>query len=349
MVNRKYFLAIVLAAVISLLFIILYMIYESSPTVVPEQETTHSVAPFKSYIFGTGIVEASSENIAIGTPLNRAIEKIDVNVGDRVKKGEVLLQLENRDLRTELLAKRIDLKKTQANLEKLESYPRREDLIAAEAQYKTAQFDYELAKKQNEMIQSLKDPRALSKDEINRRQTAFEQTEAKLQQAQADFDKIKAGTWKPDLEIAKLEVMQARASLDLVKREIERTIIRSPIDATVLQIKAHEGEFPQLDTSREPLMVLGNTDKMHLRVSINQFDIPYFDENAPAVAFLQGDQTREFPLTFIRVEPFLIGKQNLTNAITEKVDTRVLQVIYSFKTNPRVYVGQQMDVFIETD
>ena len=166
----------------------------------------------------------------------------------------------------------------------------------------------------------------------------------------ADLDKTKAGAWKPDLEIAQARCSAAKAEAQRVEAEIARTIIRSPIDGTVLQIKIHPGEFPPSDSSRTPSMIVGNTDKLNLRVSINQFDASYYHASAPAVAFLQGNAQVRFPLHFVRLEPYFVTKQNLTNDISEKVDTRVLQVIYCFdEDDARIFVGQQMDVFIESE
>ena len=63
---------------------------------------------------------------------------------------------------------------------------------------------------------------------------------------------------------------------------------------------------------------------------------------------MRGDPRQEFRLSFVRVEPYVIPKKSLTGDNTERVDTRVLQVIYALETKDRpVYVGQQMDVFIE--
>jgi HlyD family secretion protein len=88
---------------------------------------------------------------------------------------------------------------------------------------------------------------------------------------------------------------------------------------------------------------------MNLRVSINQFDASYYNPSARAVAYLQGNSEIGFPLTFVHLEPYFVTKQNLNNDITEKIDTRVLQAIYCFEEGEnRVFVGQQMDVFIET-
>jgi multidrug resistance efflux pump len=231
----------------------------------------------------------------------------------------------------------------------LEAFPRKEDLLTAEAALKSAEAELQLAKTKNERAQNLPDPRAISQEEKNRRQFEYQQAEAKLLQANADLAKTKEGTWKPDLEIARLEVEQAKASLAKLNAEIGQTMIRAPFDGTVLQIKVHAGESPPLDSFRTPLIIFGDIEEMHLRVSINQLDIPYFHPDAPAVAYLQGDARVKFPLHFVRVEPFLVNKQNLTNELTEIVNTRVLHIIYRIdKDHNRLFVGQQMDVFIET-
>ncbi len=306
------------------------------------------VSPYPSYISAVGVVEASSENIYIGSPVNRVVDKVEVSVGEKVKKGAILFQLESRDLAADLHTHRIAYENAQANLQKLEALPRAEDVAAAAAALKSIQVELDQANSQYQRVVGLQNSGAMSQEEFNRRRFAYEEANAKLQQAQADFDKIKAGAWKPDLEIARLQAMQAQANMQRIEADIERTVIRSPLDATVLQIKIHKGEFPPCDSSRTPLMIVGNTDKMHLRVNINQFDASYYRPEASTVAFLQGNAQVEFPLEFVLVEPYFVTKQNLTNDITEKVDTRVLQVIYAFKDKePQVFVGQQMDVFIK--
>jgi ABC-type multidrug transport system ATPase subunit len=65
-------------------------------------------------------------------------------------------------------------------------------------------------------------------------------------------------------------------------------------------------------------------------------------------AFRKGTRENPIPLTFVRVEPYILPKKSLTGESTERVDTRVLQVIYTFDMpKTPVYVGQQMDVFID--
>lgn len=345
---RNYFFAIVIIALISLFLIFYSLGREINTPVTKEPVNLPPRAPFKTYISGVGIVEPMSENILIGTPINRVVEKVYVTVGNKVKKGELLLRLEDRDLVANLRVQEAAYQSAAAKLKRLEAFPRTEDLLAVTASLNSAKAELELAKNQYEMVLSLPDPRAISQEEKNRRLSNYQQAEAKWQEAQTNLAKTQAGTWKPDLEIARYEVQRAEANVNRIKTEIERTTIQSPIDGTVLQVKIHKGEPALVD--KTPIMILGNIDEMFLRVSINQLDIPYFHSKSPAVAFLQGDAHFEFPLEFVRVEPSLVNKQNLTNEITEKVDTRVLQIIYRIKKDDhRIYVGQQMDVFIETN
>ena len=350
--HRFYFYLILSLAAASVA-LVSYSMWKEAHSPVPTFEKTlalRPVAPFKSYISAVGVVEPSSENVMIGIPVNRIVEAIEVKVGEKVKKGHVLFRLECRDLAADLLMRNLAYANAQAEVKKLESLPRAEDLASAEAALKIGQLALDESRSHYQNVEGLQVSRAMSQEEINRRHVVYEQAEARVQELQAALDKVKAGVWQPDLEIARLQAKQAQANIQRVEADIARTIVRAPIDATVLQIKIHEGEFPPADTSRVPPMIIGNIDAMHVRVSINQFDASYFDPKASAVAYLQGNAKIGFPLNFVQIEPFFVNKQNLTNDISEKVDTRVLQVIYCFnEQDHRIFVGQQMDVFIETD
>jgi HlyD family secretion protein len=98
----------------------------------------------------------------------------------------------------------------------------------------------------------------------------------------------------------------------------------------------------------QSLVVLGNVDQLHVRVDIDEYDIPRFVPNSTARATLKGQPEVSFPLSFVRIEPYVVPKKSLTGDNTERVDTRVLQVIYAIdRGDRRLFVGQQLDVFID--
>jgi HlyD family secretion protein len=88
---------------------------------------------------------------------------------------------------------------------------------------------------------------------------------------------------------------------------------------------------------------------LHVRVDVDEHDAWRVREGAPAVASPRGNGSLRIPLEFVRFEPYVIPKKSLTGDSTERVDTRVLEVIYRVQDqNAPLHVGQQMDVYIET-
>ena len=89
---------------------------------------------------------------------------------------------------------------------------------------------------------------------------------------------------------------------------------------------------------------------MHLRADVDENDAWRVKAGAPAIAHIRGNSRLVYALEFVRLEPAVVPKKSLTGDSTERVDTRVLQVIYRFSdAHARVYDGQQMDVFIGKD
>ena len=128
---------------------------------------------------------------------------------------------------------------------------------------------------------------------------------------------------------------------------IERLTTHAPIDGAILQNKVRIGQYAQCGPLAEPLMIFGGTGAMHVRADVDETDAWRVKAGAPAVAHVRGNSRITYALEFVRFEPSFIPKKSLTGDSTERVDTRVLEVIYRFHdAQAHVYDGQQMDVFI---
>ena len=116
----------------------------------------------------------------------------------------------------------------------------------------------------------------------------------------------------------------------------------------MLQVKIRLGEFAPTGALATPLMLLGDTKTLHVRVDVDENDAWRVREDAKATGYVRGNRDLNASLRFARIEPYVVPKRSLTGDSTERVDTRVLQVLYAFDggTLP-IYVGQQMDVFID--
>jgi multidrug resistance efflux pump len=344
--TTKYILPVLAAC--GVLFAVMFVRAGNKPVPPAEPVAEPAMAPYEAYVAGAGLVEASTENIAISTPVPGLVTQVLAKVGAQVKQGDPLFKLDDRDLQAELIVRRSALSTAKAKLEKLKSLPRPEDVPPAEARVAEARASLNDAKELRAMWNGVEDTGVVSAEELQRRDAAVAVAQAKYAQAESELTLLKAGSWKPDIEIAAAEIAAADAQVKATQTNIERLTITAPVDGEVLQVKVRPGEYAQAGQLATPLMLLGDVSKVHVRVDIDENDAWRVAPAAPAVATVRGNRDLKTNLKFVRIEPYVVPKRSLTGESTERVDTRVLQVLYSFDRGALpVYVGQQMDVFIE--
>jgi multidrug resistance efflux pump len=307
-----------------------------------------AASPYTQRIAGAGIVEPQTENVSIGVAVPGVVQEVAVRVNQKVAAGDLLFRIDDRHLQAQLKARQADLMAAKATLAELESLPRAEEvpikeakLYEAEAALADLQDAYERAR---EMIKT----KVIGDEEFVRRQQAYRVGLQQLAAARADLALLRAGAWEPRKAVARAAVAQAEAAVEQVKTEIERLVIRAPMAGEVLQVNVRPGEYVGTPPG-QAFIVLGNLDRLHVRVDVDENDIPRFHPAALARAFPRGDASASYEMTFVRVEPYVIPKRSLTGDNRERVDTRVLQVIYAIKSksSAKLFVGQQMDVFID--
>jgi RND family efflux transporter MFP subunit len=274
----------------------IYVAMSGSKTVTPAapvSEAPHS--PYPEFVAGAAIVEASTENISIGTNFPGIVSQLYVAVGSQVKAGDPLFLIDDRAVAAEQALRQAAVK-------------------VAEAQLKDAADNLEFYEK-------IDKDSVTAEDVTKRRNTRL---------------------------IAEAQLELARAQLKVASTEMERLTVRAPVGGQVLQLKVHPGEFAPTGVLATPLILLGATEPVHVRVDVDENDAWRIKSGAAATGFLRGNKNLKTAMRFVRFEPYVVPKKSLTGDSTERVDTRVLQVIYSFdRGSLPIYVGQQMDVFID--
>jgi HlyD family secretion protein len=309
-----------------------------------------SRTPFAHSLAATGIIEAASQNISIGSALSGLVLEVYVpveQVGTRVSSGDPLFRVDDRHLRSQLALAEARAAAARAQLSKLENQPRPEELPPSLAKVQAAKAIVDRTRDDYERARSLVSHRAVSEQEAVTKRLLHEEAMQQWQRTKGEHELLLAGAWKPDLEIARAAVNQAEAEVTQISTEIERATVRAPIDGQVLQVNVRQGEHVS-EQSQQTLMVLGRLHPLHVRTDVYEHDIAEYRPDAKAVLQFRGKHDQHYPLKFVRVEPFVVAKRALTGDNTERVDTRVLQVIYSLdEVDSATYVGQQVDVFID--
>jgi HlyD family secretion protein len=303
-------------------------------------------APFEHPLAGAGIVEPQTEDIEVGSHVPGVVVEVAVREGERVKQGDLLFRLDDRQQQAELSVRQAAVAAARAELEKLRGQPRPEELPVAEARVRASEAELEDARDALSRVEPLVERGVATEEELVRRRQAVRRAQSLLEHAQAELDLLKAGAWQLDLDIAAAAVARAESQARQIEVELDRLSVRALVAGEVLQVDVRPGEFVGAPPG-EPLIVLGNVDTLHVRVDIDENDIPRFRREAPAVARPRGDPQTAIPLRLVRVEPYVVPKRSLTGDNTERVDTRVLQVIYEVTGDARLYVGQQLDVYLD--
>ena len=275
----------------------IYVALSGSKTVTPAAPVSEAAqSPYKSFVAGSGLIEASTENIAIGTTVPGIVSRIFVQHGGDVKAGQPLFTLDDRAQLAEVALRDAAVKVAEAQLADLKE---------------ALGFNEALLNKQ-----------AVTVEDTTRRRNA--------------------------VHIAETQVSLAKAQLNSATTELERLTVRAPVDGQVLQLNVHLGEYAPTGVLATPLIMLGDVSTLHVRVDVDENDAWRIKNGAVATGCLRGNKEITTTLKFVRFEPYVVPKKSLTGDSTERVDTRVLQVIYGFERREQpICVGQQMDVFID--
>lgn len=310
-------------------------------------------------IGGTGLIEPESEAISIGTNISGVVSLVSVKPGQKIKKGDILFQIDDRDQKAILNGAKADIviaeSKLQQSIAEIAIAKAKEISASSLVEEGIAEFN-----NYNEVLkrdQKLFERNSVSVEQLNilkfkvaEAKSKVKDYEARLEQAKDEklmlqTDKGDGPTMilhKSELERAKIQAESEQIKLDLYR-------IKSPIDGTVLKVNVRAGEFAQAALLSTPLMVVGDIDPLHVRVEVDESEIHRFQSDKPAVASPRGQSQLKINLRFIRSEPLVVPKQVITGSTTERIDTRVLQVIYAIEDKVNgLSPGQQLDVFIRT-
>lgn len=314
----------------------------------------------KYSIGAAGLIEPESELINIGTNVSGIVREVFVRPGQAIKKGDPLFLIDDREAKANLNAAKAALNIAQAKLnEALAKTESLKDRVkSADSLVKEGVASLNIVKEIVIRDQKLFDRNALSREELNITKNKLIESESKIDEYTARLDEARDelrlmqtddGQEGPSLVLLRSELEQSRIDLETSQIKLDLCLVHAPVDGSVLQINTRVGEFAQAALNNTPLMVVGNISTLHVRAEIDESEIHRFQPDKPAIASPRGEAKRRLDLKFVRAEPLVTPKQVLTGSTSQRIDTRVLQVIYALDPKEKdLSSGQQMDVFIQT-
>jgi len=321
--------------------------------------------PYPKGIYSEGMIEsdqAQGENINLYPEVPGPITQVLIAEGQTVHRGDPLVTIDDSVQRATTDQLQAQAEAALTMLHELKAEPRPETLAVSVAQVDNARATLKNARDQLEKERRSydMDPKSVSKNDLDNAINAERIAATNLEVVNKQYLLTKAGAWIYDVQNQERTYTSLEKSYLSAAALLAKYTIRAPSDGVVLAVQATtgsyvstQGAYDSYTQGFDPLVVMGKPQS-HLEVRA------YIDEilihelpSAPKVQaemFIRGTK-EHLPLTFVRIQPYISPKIELSDERQELVDVRVLPVIFRFE-NPQalhLYPGQLVDVYVKSE
>jgi HlyD family secretion protein len=318
--------------------------------------------PYAKGIYANGIIEsvqAQGVNINIYPEVAGPITQVLAAEGANVRQGDLLLTIDDSVQRATAEQQLSQAEAAHAMLEELKAEPRRENLAVAEAQVENAQATLKNAQDQlakQEQSYAI-DAKSVSRDALDNARNAERIAATNLEVIRKQYSLTKAGAWEFDIRNQQKQYAALAKAYAASAALLAKYSIRAPIDGVVRSIQAAAGSYVSAQGAYDsytggmnPLIVMSTPDDhLQVRVYVDEILINRLADPAKMSAemFIRGTDVH-VPLTFTRIQPYVSPKIELSDGRQERVDLRVLPVIFHFASTKtlHLYPGQLVDVYV---
>jgi HlyD family secretion protein len=229
----------------------------------------------------------------------------------------------------------------------------------AEAQVLFAQASLKTAQDELDKQETAYDvnPKSISKDALDNAANAVVTAKANLEVARKQRDLIKAGAWSYDITNQERQYNALYKSYLSASALLAKYTLRAPKDGIVLAINptvgsyvSGQGAYDTYTQGMDPVLVLGSPpDRLNVRCYVDEILVPRLPDPSRMKAQLsvRGSAVK-IPMQFIRMQPIVSPKIELSDQRQERVDVRVLPIIFRVEKPKELnlYPGQLVDVYI---
>jgi HlyD family secretion protein len=228
--------------------------------------TTVERGPIRSLISTNGKVEPI-QNFEAHAPIATTVKRLYVKEGDHVRKGQVLLQLDDADLRSQAAKAQAQMKTAQADQSDLSTGGTREEVLTLDAQLIKAKTARDNAQRNLDALKRLQQQGAASAGEV-------QQNEEALQRAQTDVtlleQKQKGRYSQPEVAKVAAQGAEAEAAYSAAEDALAKSTVRAPFDGIVYTLPVKQGAYVQ---TGDLLLQVGDLSQMLVRTYVDEPDI----------------------------------------------------------------------------
>lgn len=297
-------------------------------------------------VAGLGVVEPEAGTADLAALMGGVLSSVRVKEGDRVRKGDILAEIINDDLKARVAQFEATLAIKTAQMNQIEAGPRAEEIMRAEAQLREEESNGKLLQLQVDRRQSLAREGAVSTEALNTVVSGLAASKERRSAAAQNLAILRQGSRPEEIKAARAEVKLAQNQLAEAQASLAKSYVRAISDGVVLRRYREPGEA--ISTQNVvPVLQMADISRLVVRTQIDETDIAELrvGQTARISAAALGGRTLTGKVS--RISPRLGAKTVVSDAPTEKRDTRVLDVMVALPADTALPINLRVDVVIE--
>ncbi|GAB6098396.1 hypothetical protein JCM16358_02750 [Halanaerocella petrolearia] len=240
---------------------------------IPVKVKQADIGNITKYITVTGTAKPV-KSTEVTPELQEQADKVLIEVGDKIKKGEKLVQLNQEDVQAQVEEAKAALETAKAGLNELLAGTRQEKIDRLEAQLKQTAVTYKQAKKDYERYKKLFKKEVISKQDLETIKNQYISAESNYQAAKEELKMAKNGPTKEQIAAQKAQVKQTKTSLNTAKLNLAKTEITAPIAGVIAEVNIEEGETV---SAQQPVVSIIDLNPVEIKTYISEQNINKLD------------------------------------------------------------------------
>ena len=263
-------------------------------------------------VLATGTIrpEVGAE-VKVGSRVSGLLRKLYFNIGDRVRRGALIAELDDRDLRARVAQAEADVHAAEARLALVRRGSRVEEVAQAQMAVRDAEARAALADKQYERQAALHKNGLIAQDALDVVDTDVGTAHARLVSAQQALELVHQKFLPEDLRIAEGQTDQARASLALATTQLSYTKIFAPIDGIIASVSTQEGEAIAAGLQAPTFVTLLDLGRLQAIAFVDEADIGKVRVGLRAMLSVGAFPDRQFEGKVTAILPKAVLQQNV--------------------------------------
>lgn len=237
--------------------------------IIPVQVARVERGEIKSFLTVSGLIEPKEIVRVFAKSIGQAKEVL-VQEGTRVEKDDILMRLDDEQIRLQVAQAKANLDVAEASLERIKAGARPQEINQAEAAVRQAKINLDSADENYQKMQKLFSEGAISEQQLDQAKNHFEIVQAQYEVASESYKLVSEGASPEDIKTVEAQVRQAQSALELARSQLNNSIVRAPISGSVTGISVKTGE---LVSSAMPLLSIMDSNELFLKTGISEKDI----------------------------------------------------------------------------